>query len=157
MTAHSLEVGQSAPDFELPGDHGDMVKLSDFRGKQVILYFYPKDDTSGCTTQACGFRDTYTDIEAHNAVVIGISPDGVESHQAFKTKHRLPFHLLVDADHAVAETYGVWGEKKMYGKSYMGIIRSHFIIGEDGTLLDVQVKVSPADSIKRALKALQKG
>ena len=154
MTAKELQVGAAAPDFELPSDRGDKVKLSDFRGKRVIVYFYPKDDTPGCTTQACGFRDSYPQIEEQNAVVIGISPDGVESHQKFKTKHNLPFILLADEDHKVAEAYGVWGEKSQYGKTTMGIIRSHFVIDEKGKLVDVQVKVSPTDSVERAMKAI---
>jgi peroxiredoxin Q/BCP len=148
-------VGDLAPDFELPADTGETIRLSALRGKRVILYFYPKDDTSGCTTQACGFRDAYPEISERNAVVLGISPDGVASHQKFKTKHDLPFLLLVDEQHSVAEAYGVWGEKKMYGKSYMGIIRSHFVIDEAGHILDAQVKVSPANSVSRALKAVR--
>jgi peroxiredoxin Q/BCP len=143
-----------APDFALTADTGETVRLSDLRGKRVILYFYPKDNTSGCTTQACGFRDAYPDIEAQNAVVLGISPDSAASHQKFKTKHDLPFLLLVDDENTVATAYGVWGEKKMYGKTYMGIIRSHFVIGEDGTIIDAQVKVSPANSVSRALKTI---
>ncbi len=150
-----LQVGQAAPDFELPSDSGRRVKLSDFRGKRVIVYFYPKDDTPGCTTQACGFRDAYPQIEEKNAVVIGISPDGAKSHQKFKTKYNLPFILLADEDHAVAEAYGVWGEKSMYGKKHMGILRSHFVIDEKGKLVDVQVKVSPADSVERAMNVIR--
>jgi peroxiredoxin Q/BCP len=150
-----LQVGQAAPDFELPSDSGRRVKLSEFRGKRVIVYFYPKDDTPGCTTQACGFRDAYPQIEEKNAVVIGISPDGVQSHQKFKTKHDLPFILLADEEHKVAEAYGVWGEKSMYGKKYMGILRSHFVIDEKGRLVDAQVKVSPADSVERAVNVLR--
>jgi len=153
--SEKLNIGDMAPDFELPGDSGKTVKLSDFRGKRVILYFYPKDDTPGCTTQACGFRDAYPQIEERAAVVIGISPDGVKSHQKFKTKHNLPFILLADEGHTVAEAYGVWGEKSMYGKKYMGIIRSHFVIDEHGKLVDAQVKVSPKDSVERALRAIQ--
>ncbi|GIV95796.1 MAG: peroxiredoxin [Herpetosiphonaceae bacterium] len=154
MTDPTLHIGDRAPDFALPADNGEIVRLSDFRGKRVILYFYPKDDTSGCTTQACGFRDAYPEIEERNAVVLGISPDDVASHQRFKTKYNLPFMLLVDKDHAVAESYGVWGERTMYGKRYMGIIRSHFIIDEQGRIVDMQVKVSPKDSVERALKAI---
>src|SRR5947207_2052145 len=116
MAEETLKVGDTAPDFELPSDTGETIKLSDFRGKRVVLYFYPKDDTPGCTTQSCGFRDTYPQIEERNAVVLGVSPDDARSHQKFKTKYDLPFTLLVDADHAVAERYGVWGEKSMYGK-----------------------------------------
>ncbi|MEM8530926.1 MAG: thioredoxin-dependent thiol peroxidase [Chloroflexota bacterium] len=154
MTERELQLGGMAPDFELPADNGEMVKLSDFRGKRVILYFYPKDDTSGCTTQACGFRDNYPQIEEKNAIVLGISPDGVASHQKFKTKYDLPFILLADEEHQVAEAYGVWGEKKMYGKSYMGIIRSHFLIDEEGRIADSQVKISPKDSVDKAMAKL---
>lgn len=150
-----LQVGDLAPDFEALTDTGESVKLSDFRGKRVVLYFYPKDNTSGCTKQACGFRDNYPIIEEKNAVVLGVSPDGVSSHQKFKSKYELPFTLLVDEDHSVAELYGVWGEKKMYGRTYMGIIRSHFIIDEEGRIADTQYKVSPTKSVERALKALQ--
>lgn len=152
--SNTLSIGDLAPDFALPSDTGEIVRLSDLRGKRVVLYFYPKDDTSGCTTQACGFRDAYPAIEESNAVVLGVSPDGVKSHQKFKTKHNLPFTLLVDEQHSVAEAYGVWGEKSMYGKKYMGITRSHFVIDEAGRLMDVQVKVSPTDSVERALATL---
>ncbi len=152
--ATPLQVGALAPDFALPADTGETVRLSDFRGKKVIIYFYPKDDTSGCTTQACGFRDAYPQISERNAVVLGISPDGISSHQKFKTKYDLPFLLLADEDHAVATLYGVWGEKKMYGKTFMGIVRSHFVVDENGYLSDVQIKVSPKDSVSHALNAL---
>ncbi len=155
MTNNPLNVGDPAPDFTLTADNGETVTLSDLRGKRVVLYFYPKDDTSGCTTQACGFRDAYPVIEEQNAVVLGVSPDGVKSHQKFKTKYDLPFTLLVDEDHAVAEAYGAWGEKSMYGKKYMGVIRSHFVIDEQGRIADAQVKVSPKDSVARALATLE--
>ena len=145
-----LQVGESAPDFELSSDTGQTVKLSDFRSKRVVVYFYPRDDTTGCTKQACGFRDNYPQIEEQNAVVLGISPDGVKSHQKFKAKYNLPFILLADNDHAVAESYGVWQEKTLSGRKYMGIVRSHFVIGEKGRLADVQIKVSPEDSVARA-------
>lgn len=154
MTETKLKIGDKAPAFSLKDENGNTVKLSDFKGKRVVLYFYPKDETSGCTTQACGFRDNYLDIEEKNAVVLGVSPDNEKSHQKFKTKHNLPFTLLVDADHKLADIYGVWGEKSMYGVKYKGIIRSHFVIDEHGKLADVQVKVSPKDSVARALKAL---
>ena len=150
-----LKIGDKAPAFELPSDSGKRVKLADFRGKRVILYFYPKDDTPGCTTQACGFRDAYPQIEEQNAVVLGISPDGVESHEKFRTKFNLPFILLADEDHKVAEAYGVWGEKSMYGKTSMGILRSHFVIDEKGKVLDAQVKVSPQDSVAQAIKMIR--
>ena len=155
MSPNPLNVGDPAPDFELTTDSGETVTLSDLRGKRVVLYFYPKDDTSGCTTQACGFRDAYPVIEEQNAVVLGVSPDGVKSHQKFKTKYDLPFTLLVDEDHAVAEAYGAWGEKSMYGKKYMGIIRSHFVIDAQGHIADAQVKVSPKDSVALALATLE--
>lgn len=148
------QVGDIAPDFTLPNETGEPVSLSQFRGKRVILYFYPKDDTPGCTSQACGFRDAYPVIEEKNAIVIGISPDSAKSHAKFKTKHNLPFILLADEQHSVAEAYGVWGEKSMMGKKYMGIIRSHFVIDEEGRIAQAEVKVSPADSVKRALAAL---
>ena len=149
-----LKTGDAAPDFTTTTDEGKTVKLSDYQGKRVVLYFYPKDDTPGCTTQACGFRDHYVEIEEKNAVVLGVSPDNAQSHQKFKTKFNLPFTLLVDEDHAIAEAYGVWGEKTNYGKTYMGIIRSHFVIDEEGRIADAQVKVSPTESVERALAAL---
>ncbi len=154
MAEVKLRIGDVAPDFELPADGGGRVKLSDLRGKRVVLYFYPKDDTSGCTAQACGFRDQYPRIEEGNAVVLGVSPDGVKSHQRFKAKYGLPFPLLADEDHAVAEAYGVWQEKSSYGKKYFGVVRSHFVIDEEGRLADVQVKVSPAESVERAISSL---
>lgn len=154
MTDMNLKIGQAAPDFALKDENGKTVKLSDFKGKRVILYFYPKDDTTGCTTQACGFRDAYPQIEEKNAVVLGVSPDDEASHVKFKTKYNLPFTLLVDSDHKVADAYGVWGEKSLYGNTYMGIIRSHFVIDEQGNLADVQVKVSPKDSIERAIASI---
>ena len=150
----NVQVGDSAPDFTAATDSGATVRLSDLRGKRVVLYFYPKDDTPGCTTQACGFRDSYPVIEEKNGVVLGVSPDGVKSHQKFKTKFNLPFTLVVDEDHAIAEAYGVWVEKSMYGKKYMGVERSHFVIDEQGILVDAQVKVKPDDSVAMALAAL---
>ena len=149
-----LQIGDPAPDFETSTDGGERVKLSDYRGRRVVLYFYPKDDTPGCTTQACGFRDRYLEIEERDAVVLGISPDGQASHQKFKTKYDLPFTLLVDADHAIAEQYGVWGEKSMYGKTYMGILRSQFVIDQAGKIVELRIKVRPADSVQLALEAL---
>lgn len=148
-------VGSPAPDFALPADDGTLVRLSDLRGQRVVLYFYPKDDTPGCTTQACGFRDRYVEITEQNAVVLGISPDGVASHVKFRTKFNLPFRLLADTDHQVAELYGVWAEKSMYGRKYFGIVRSHFVIDEQGIITDVQYDVSPAASVEGALATLR--
>src|ERR1700688_472096 len=124
--------GQEAPDFELTSDTGETVTLSSLRGKPVVLYFYPKDDTPGCTTQACGIRDAYGEFERAGAVVLGVSPDNERSHVKFREKYELPFTLLADTEHAVAEQYGVRGEKKYMGKKYMGISRSTFVIDEDG-------------------------
>lgn len=150
----ALQVGDVAPDFTAVTDSGATVSLGDYRGRRAVLYFYPKDDTPGCTTQACGFRDNYPVIEEKNAVVLGVSPDSAKSHQKFKTKFDLPFTLLVDEDHAIAEAYGVWAEKSMYGKKYMGIERSHFVIDENGKIADAQVKVKPEDSVAKALAML---
>jgi len=150
-------IGSVAPDFTLPADDGSTVRLSDLRGQRVVLYFYPKDDTPGCTTQACGFRDNYVEIAEKDAVVFGISPDGVNSHVKFRTKFDLPFRLLADEEHKVAELYGVWGEKSMYGKTYFGIIRSHFVVDADGKIADVQYGVSAEDSVANALATLRLG
>ncbi|HMN29026.1 MAG TPA: thioredoxin-dependent thiol peroxidase [Caldilineaceae bacterium] len=149
-----LQVGDQAPDFEAVTDAGNRVKLSDYRGKRVVLYFYPKDDTPGCTTQACSFRDNYPAIEEKNAVVLGVSPDDQASHVKFKSKFDLPFTLLVDADHAIAEAYGTWGEKTNYGKTYMGIIRSNFVIDENGKLVKTLYDIKPADSFAESIAAL---
>jgi len=146
--------GDIAPDFTLPNQDGEPVTLSDLRGKRVVLFAYPKAGTSGCTTQACGFRDAFPQIEAGNAVVLGLSPDQPEALKAWKDKENLPYDLLSDPDHSVLAAWGAWGEKSMYGKKYMGVIRSHWIIGEDGTILAAEVKVSPKKSIETALKAL---
>ncbi len=155
MPTQPPAVGELAPAFELPDENGQTVRLADFRGRRVVLYFYPTDDTSGCTAQACGFRDAYPTITEQNAVVIGISPDGSKSHQKFKTKYDLPFILLTDENHQVADRYGAWGEKKMYGRSFEGVLRSHFVIDEEGRIADAQVKVSPKDSVERALASLK--
>jgi peroxiredoxin Q/BCP len=130
-----VEEGKQAPEFELESDSGKTVRLSDLRGRSVVLYFYPKDDTPGCTTEACEFRDAYDRFRKQGVEVIGVSPDRVDSHRKFKDKHELPFPLLADPDHTVAEAYGVWKEKKNYGKTSMGIDRSTFVIGPDGTLV----------------------
>jgi peroxiredoxin Q/BCP len=150
----TLRIGDMAPDFTAVADNGETVRLSDFRGRRVVLYFYPKDDTPGCTTQACSFRDHFPVLTDKNAVVLGISPDSVASHQKFKAKYNLPFLLLADEDHRIAEQYGVWGERSLYGKKFMGIHRSHFVIDEEGRIVDVQYKVKPEESVIKALKAL---
>jgi peroxiredoxin Q/BCP len=134
MTTQSPKIGDIAPDFEALTDSDETVKLSHYRGRRVVLYFYPKDNTSGCTKQACAFRDNYPAIEAQNAIILGVSPDSATSHQGFKAK--------------------VWGEKSMYGRKYMGILRSQFVIDEEGRIVDARVKVKPADSAELALRAL---
>jgi peroxiredoxin Q/BCP len=128
-------IGQPAPDLELPGSEGKTIKLSDFRGSRVLLYFYPKDLTSGCSTQACDFRDKHGEFEGLNTVILGVSPDPLKLHDKFITKYGLPFQLLSDEEHQVAEAYGVWQQKQMYGKQYMGIVRSTFLIDENGILI----------------------
>jgi peroxiredoxin Q/BCP len=149
-----VEEGKPAPDFALQSDSGETVKLSDLQGKQVVLYFYPKDDTPGCTTQACGIRDVYGEFERAGAVVLGVSPDSEASHVKFKEKYGLPFTLLADADHAVSEQYGVWGEKKYMGRTYMGVNRSTFVIAEDGTVKKAMLNVKPATHADDVLAVL---
>lgn len=147
-------VGEKAPDFELKKQDGETVKLSDYQGKKVLLFAYPKAFTSGCTTQACGFRDNFTKIETANAVVLGLSPDSPEKLAEWVVAESLNYDLLSDPDHAVLDAWGAWGEKSLYGNTYEGVIRSHWIIGEDGTVLDEQIKISPKNSIEKALKFL---
>jgi peroxiredoxin Q/BCP len=149
-----IEEGKPAPDFELASDAGDTVKLSELRGKPVVLYFYPKDDTPGCTTQACGIRDVYGEFERAGAVVLGVSPDDETSHVKFRQKYELPFALLADTDHRVAEEYGVWGEKTYQGRTYMGVNRSTFVIAPDGTVKKVMRNVKPATHADDVLAAL---
>jgi peroxiredoxin Q/BCP len=149
-----IEAGKPAPDFELQSDTGETVRLSALRGKPIVLYFYPKDNTSGCTTQACGIRDAWAEFTAAGAVVLGISPDGVASHAKFKESYDLPFTLLADSDHAVSEAYGVWAEKSRYGRTYMGILRSTFVIDADGNIARVLANVQPATHADDVLAAL---
>jgi thioredoxin-dependent peroxiredoxin len=149
-----VEEGNPAPDFTLTSDSGERVSLSQFRGQRVVLYFYPKDDTPGCTAQACGIRDSYDDFEQRGAVVLGVSPDEESSHVKFKQKYGLPFTLLADPDHEVAEQYGVWGERKYMGKTYMGVERSTFLIDENGRIAKVMRRVKPDTHAERVLEAL---
>jgi peroxiredoxin Q/BCP len=142
-TPRDLAPGAKAPAFKLPADDGTTVALKDLKGRPVVLYFYPKDDTSGCTTEACEFRDSWHAVQAAGAVVLGVSPDGVPSHQKFKRKYELPFTLLSDEDHAVAEAYGAWGEKNMYGRKYFGVLRTTYIIDARGKITHVFSKVKP--------------
>ena len=150
----AVEVGSPAPDFELESDGGDRLRLSSLRGQPVVLYFYPKDDTPGCTLQACEIRDSWSDFEATGAVVLGVSPDSVESHEKFRAKYDLPFTLLADPDHEVSELYGVWGEREYAGKSYMGIERSTFLIDADGNVTNVMRGVKPAEHAGDVLAGL---
>jgi peroxiredoxin Q/BCP len=146
--------GDVAPDFTLDSDSGEAVTLSSLRGRPVVLYFYPRDDTPGCTTQACGIRDAYDKFEEAGAVVLGVSPDSVKNHVKFKDKYDLPFTLLADPEHALAESYGVWGEKTYMGKSYMGVSRTTFVIGADGAIVKVFENVKPATHADDVLAAL---
>jgi len=147
--------GDLAPDFTLRSDTGDEVTLSSLRGRPVVLYFYPRDDTPGCTTQACGIRDAYGEFERAGAVVLGVSPDDERSHVKFREKYGLPFTLLADTDHAVAEKYGVWGEKKYMGRTYLGVSRSTFLIDADGDVLKVMHGVKPATHADDVLAILR--
>jgi peroxiredoxin Q/BCP len=149
-----IEPAAPAPDFELPDQDGRMVKLSDYRGTPVVVYFYPKADTPGCTTQACGVRDRQADYSAVGATVLGISPDPVTKVKKFHEKQALNFSLLADEDHAVAEAYGVWAEKSMYGRTYMGNERTTFIVDAGGSVAAVLRKVKPAEHDEQVLKAL---
>jgi peroxiredoxin Q/BCP len=149
-----VEEGREAPDFELTSDSGERVRLSQFRGKPVVLYFYPRDDTPGCTKQACGIRDSYEDFGERGAVVLGVSPDKESSHVKFKQRYRLPFTLLADPEHEVAERYGVWVEKKYMGRTYMGIERSTFLIDKGGRIAKVMRRVKPDTHVEKVLAAL---
>jgi thioredoxin-dependent peroxiredoxin len=149
-----VEEGKPAPDFALTSDEGATVRLSELRGKPVVVYFYPKDDTPGCTAQACGIRDNYDGFGERGAVVLGISPDDESSHVKFKQKYGLPFTLLADPDHKVADAYGVWGERSMYGKKYMGIERSTFVIDPEGNVSKVMRRVKPDTHAQQVLDAL---
>jgi len=148
------EIGKKAPNFKLENQDGEIVKLSDLKGKKVILFAYPRANTSGCTRQATGFRDEYRRIKKAGAVILGISPDKPATLKKWKDKIDLPYDLLSDPDHTVLEAYGAWGEKRMYGKIHYGVIRSHFIIDEMGKLVDAKIKVKPEQSVERAVAFL---
>ena len=149
-----IEENEIAPDFTLVSDDGEQITLSSLRGKKVVLYFYPKDNTPGCTKEACSFRDNYAQFLTKGAAVIGVSPDALRSHQGFRAKLGLPFHLLSDPEHQVAQLYGAWGEKKRYGRTYGGIIRSTFIIDEEGKVIKVFPKVKPTGHAEEVLPFL---
>lgn len=150
-----IRAGMEAPDFTLRSDSGESVTLSGLRGRPVVLYFYPRDDTPGCTVEACEFRDAWGDVEKAGAVVLGVSPDDVPSHGRFRTKFQLPFPLLADPDHRVAELYGVWGEKSMYGRTFFGILRTTFVIDPGGRVRQVFERVKPKGHAARVLEALR--
>ncbi len=150
-----LKPGAKAPPFSLPSDGGKPISLKALQGRKVVLYFYPKDDTSGCTVEACEFRDHWAEVKRRRAVVLGISPDPVSAHDKFKRKYALPFPLLSDADHAVAEAYGAWGDKSMYGRKYQGILRTTFVLDEAGRVLRVFEKVKPRGHAAEVLAVLE--
>ena len=149
-----LETGTQAPDFSLVDDNGISRKLSDYRGKPVVLYFYPKDDTPGCTTEACNFRDDYSAYERAGVTILGVSPDSVKAHVKFKKKYHLPFTLLADTDHAICDLYGVWGPKKFMGREYEGVLRTTYLIGSNGEIIKTYKEVKPAEHSKEVLEAL---
>lgn len=149
-----IEEGQKAPEFSLEDQDGTIVRLADLKGHTVVLYFYPKDDTPGCTTEACNFRDSFAEIRETGALLFGISADNTESHRKFRDKYSLPFPLLSDKDASVARSYGVWGEKKMFGKTHEGIQRSTFVIGPDGVVQKVFPKVKPEEHAGEVLTAV---
>lgn len=150
-----IPANQPAPDFSLPDENGQVRSLAEFRGKPVVLYFYPKDDTPGCTTEACNFRDDYHVYAENGVVILGVSPDSAKSHTKFKSKFNLPFTLLADEDHKVCDAYGAWGTKKMYGREYDGVLRTTFLIGPDGKILKVFENVKPDGHSAEVLAALK--
>jgi thioredoxin-dependent peroxiredoxin len=151
----SLKVGSKAPAFSLPADTGETVSLAGLKGRPVVLYFYPKDDTPGCTVEACEFRDSWADVGKTGAAVLGVSPDGLAKHRKFRAKFKLPFPLLADEDHAVAAAYAAWGEKSMYGRTYQGILRTTFLIGPDGRIARIFEKVKPKGHAAEVLAAIK--
>ncbi|NBO64055.1 MAG: thioredoxin-dependent thiol peroxidase [Acidobacteria bacterium] len=150
-----IPVGKKAPAFSLKNAEGKTVKLSDFKGQKVVLYFYPKDLTPGCTTEACAFRDDYAELQARGVAVVGVSADDVASHLKFAEKHSLPFQLLSDPDHGMIEKYGAWGEKSMYGKKYWGVVRITYILDEEGRVTHIFPKVKPDGHSREILAALE--
>lgn len=148
------QVGDTAPVFELLNENNETIRLSDFSGKKVVLFFYPRANTKGCTTEACGFRDNYSAFEDQDVVILGISPDDVKDQKKFQQEYEFPYHLLADKDHAIAEKYGVWGLKKMYGREYMGIVRTTFVIDENGKIAHVFEKVKPLGHSQEVLAVL---
>ena len=153
----SIQAGTLAPDFNLVDETGTIKHLLDYRGQVVVLYFYPKDDTPGCTTEACNFRDNYSSYQKANVVILGVSPDTASSHTKLKEKYTLPFPLLADEDHKVCELYGVWGPKKSYGREYDGVFRTTFLIGKDGVVIKVFENVKPAEHSAEVLAEINPG
>lgn len=149
-----IQAGIQAPDFVLPDENGDERKLSEYRGKPLVLYFYPKDDTPGCTTEACNFRDDYSQYEQAGVEILGVSPDSPEKHSKFKKKYQLPFTLLADEDHTVCELYGVWGKKRFRGREYMGVLRTTYLIDSKGEIVKVFENVKPSDHSSEVIEAL---
>lgn len=149
------KVGTKAPDFELSASNNQIIRLKDLIGNNVVIYFYPKDDTPGCTVEACAFRDSHKAIEKHNAIILGVSPDGLKSHDKFITKFKLPFTLLADENKKMCQDYGVWVEKSMYGKKYMGVARTTFVIDDAGKIVKIFEKVTPKDHDKEVLEVLK--
>ena len=150
-----LQIGDPSPDFELLTDEGTPLRLSDLRGRRIVLFFYPRADTPGCTKQACGFRDRFPRIKTAAATVLGLSPDEPKDLAKWRAKEGLPYTLLSDPDHAVADAYGAWGEKSLYGKTYMGILRGHAVIGPDGTVEDLRLRIKPEESVETAVAFLE--
>ena len=149
-----LALGDLAPDFSARTDGGDRIQLSDLRGRRVVLFFYPKDSTPGCTLEACAFRDAHQEFTAKNCVVLGVSADSIKSHERFGTRHKLPFRLVSDPDHAIAESYGAWRQKTLFGRKYMGIVRSTYVIGEDGTIMAAYDRVKVVGHVAEVLTNL---
>jgi peroxiredoxin Q/BCP len=154
MGGNMPAIGETAPDFELLNQDGETIRLNDYRGKKVIIFAYPKADTSGCTIQACGFRDEFPKVEAGNAMVFGLSPDDLDALVKWKAKQNFQYDLLSDPDHKVLEGWGAWGEKTSFGNTTIGVIRSHWVIDENGVVIDEQIKISPEQSVEKAVAAV---